>query len=93
MINLLFDILRTNKLVKYFMFLISIKDKTNINRYVNEILLRIKTYLYDVEDSYNNNYSYYKIKIVGSSEKYKNANLALYKRDISTFQILKYNFD
>jgi predicted transcriptional regulator len=80
------------KLVKYFMFLISIKDKTNINRYVNEILLRIKTYLYDVEDSYNNNYSYYKIKIVGSSEKYKNANLALYKRDISTFQILKYNF-
>jgi hypothetical protein len=80
------------KLVKYFMFLISIKDKTNINRYVNEIVLRIKTYLYDVEDSYNNNYSYYKIKIVGSSEKYKNANLALYKRDVSTFQILKYNF-
>jgi hypothetical protein len=80
------------KLVKYFMFLISIKDKTNINRYVNEILLRIKSYLYDIEDSYNNNYSYYKIKIVGSSEKYKNANLALYKRDISTFQIIKYNF-
>jgi len=80
------------KLVKYFMFLISVKDKTNINRYVNEILLRIKTYLYDIEDSYNNNYSYYKIKIVGSSEKYKNANLALYKRDISTFQIIKYNF-
>ena len=80
------------KLVKYFMFLISVKDKTNINRYVNEILLRIKSYLYDIEDSYNNNYSYYKIKIVGSSEKYKNANLALYKRDISTFQIIKYNF-
>jgi hypothetical protein len=80
------------KLVKYFMFLISIKDKTNINRYVNEILLRIKSYLYDIEDSYNNNYSYYKIKIVGSSEKYKNYNLALYKRDISTFQIIKYNF-
>jgi predicted transcriptional regulator len=80
------------KLVKYFMFLISIKDKTNINRYVNEILLRIKSYLYDIEDSYNNNYSYYKIKIVGCSEKYKNANLALYKRDISTFQIIKYNF-
>jgi len=80
------------KLVKYFMFLISVKDKTNINRYVNEILLRIKTYLYDIEDSYNNNYSYYKIKIVGSSEKYKNTNLALYKRDISTFQIIKYNF-
>jgi hypothetical protein len=80
------------KLVKYFMFLISIKDKTNINRYVNEILLRIKSYLYDIEDSYNNNYSYYKIKISGTSEKYKNINLALYKRDISTFQILKYNF-
>jgi len=80
------------KLVKYFMFLISVKDKTNINRYVNEILLRIKSYLYDIEDSYNNNYSYYKIKIVGSSEKYKNTNLALYKRDISTFQIIKYNF-
>jgi len=80
------------KLVKYFMFLISTKDKTNINRYVNEILLRIKSYLYDIEDSYNNNYSYYKIKIIGSSEKYKNANLALYKRDISTFQIIKYNF-
>ena len=88
------------KLVKYFMFLISSeqthlglnKAKTNINRYVNEILIRIKTYLYDIEDSYNNNYSYYKIKIVGSSEKYKNTNLALYKRDISTFQIIKYNF-
>ena len=88
------------KLVKYFMFLITSdytisglkKGKTNINRYVNEILLRIKSYLYDVEDSYNNNYSYYKIKINGTSEKYKNANLALYKRDISTFQILKYNF-
>jgi len=80
------------KLIKYFIFLISLKDKTNINRYVNEIILRIRSYLYDVEDSYNNNYSYYKIKIVGSSEKYKNANLGLYKRDISTFQILKYNF-
>jgi hypothetical protein len=74
------------------MFLISTKNKTNINRYVNEILLRIKSYLYDVEDSYNNNYSYYKIKIVGCSEKYKNVNLALYKRDISTFLFLKYNF-
>jgi hypothetical protein len=85
------------KLVKYFMFLISTNhtlsgQKNNINRYVNEILLRIKSYLYDIEDSYNNNYSYYKIKINGTSEKYKNANLALYKRDISTFQILKYNF-
>jgi len=80
------------KLVKYFMFLISVKDKTNINRYVNEILLRIKSYLYDIEDSYNNNYSYYIFKIIGSSEKYKNENLALYKRDISTFQIIKYNF-
>jgi hypothetical protein len=94
------------KLIKYFMFLISSdknlltnhnlsglkKEKTNINRYVNEILLRIKSYLYDIEDSYNNNYSYYKIKINGTSEKYKNIDLALYKRDISTFQILKYNF-
>ena len=80
------------KLIRYFIFLISIKEKTNINRYVNEILLKIKNYLFDIEDSYNNNYAYYKIKFCGSSDKYKNIDLSLYKRDIATFQILKYNF-
>ena len=80
------------KLTKYFIYVIANKEKTNINRYVNEILLKTKNYLYDIEDSYNNNYSFYKMKFNTSSEKYKNVDLSLYKRDISSFQLLKYNF-
>ena len=80
------------RLTKYFLYIISNKEKTNINRYVNEILLKTKNYLYDVEDSYNNNYSFYKMKFNATSEKYKNIDLSLYKRDIASFQMLKYNF-
>jgi len=87
------DALRKDiRLTKYFIYVIANKEKNNINRYVNEILLKTKNFLYDVEDSYNNNYAFYKIKFNASSEKYKNFNLSLCKRDISTFQILKYNF-
>jgi hypothetical protein len=91
--NFPIDSLRKDiRLTKYFIYIIANKEKTNINRYVNEILLKTKNYLYDVEDSYNNNYSFYKMKFNATSEKYKNINLSLYKRDIASFQILKYNF-
>ena len=91
--NFPIDSLRKDiRLTKYFIYIIANKEKTNINRYVNEILLKTKNYLYDIEDSYNNNYSFYKMKFNATSEKYKNIDLSLYKRDIASFQMLKYNF-
>jgi hypothetical protein len=58
---------------------------------VNEILLKIRDYIYDLEDSYNNNIGYQKITVKQESDKYKSLNLSSYNRSNTTFNIFKYS--
>lgn len=79
------------KLVKYFMYIISKKDSNSVNRQVNEILIRLKNYLYDIEDSYNCNVGFQKINFVQKSDKYKIIDLSELNRSIANFNILRYS--
>ena len=83
---------RDFKLLKHFMTIISQKEQTNVNRYVNDMLIRTRNYLSDLEESYNNNQIYQKIKIRAESEKYKNVDMNNYNRSLTNFKILKYNY-
>lgn len=80
------------KVVRYFMTIIAQKEKTNVNRYVNEMLIKIRDYIYDLQDSYYNNANYQKIKVLNESDNYKDIDLEDYKRNKSCFKILKYNY-
>ncbi len=86
------QIKKDKKLVYYFMQIVSNKDSNSVNRYVNDMLIRIRDYLYDLEDSYNNNMAYQKIKVDLTSEKYANLDLAQIKRENYNFTVLKYCF-
>jgi len=77
------------KLINYFIHII--KNYNTVNKQVNKILLRIKSYLQDLEDNYNNNIGYQKITINQESEKYKLVDLSNYDRTIATFNIFKYS--
>lgn len=79
------------KLIRYFMFLISQKDANSVNRRVNEILIKIRDYLCDIEDNYNNNIGYQKITVKQESEKYKSVDLSSYDRNNANFNIFKYS--
>lgn len=85
------EIKTDKRIINYFMYLISQKKSDTTNVKVNEILLRIKNYLDDIEESFSNNRSYRIISIKQESEKYKNIDLNLYNREITTFTILKYS--
>lgn len=79
------------RIINYFIYLISKKDSNLTNRKVNEILLSIKNYLEDLEESYNNNIAYKKITVKQESDKYKSIDLSSYDRDNADFIILKYS--
>lgn len=79
-------------LIHYFMKIICQKEATNVNRCVNEMLIRIRDYLFDIEDSYNSNQDYQKIRIDLQSEKYKTLDLKTLRRDKHNFIMLKYLF-
>jgi predicted transcriptional regulator len=83
---------RDLKLVKHFMSIISQNEQTNVNRYVNEMLIKIRNYLFDLQESYYNNQTYQKIKIRAESDKYKTMDMNIYNRDLTTFKVLKYNY-
>jgi hypothetical protein len=85
-------IVNDKKLINYFMKIISIKKSTSVNRKVNEYLIKIRDYIYDLEDSYNNNKSYQKIKLEKESKKYIDMDISKLKRENYNFTILKYNF-
>ena len=78
-------------LLNYFIYVISINKNNIVNRYVNDMLIRIKGYLKDLNESYNNNLVFYKIKVRCISEKYNNFDINSFKRNIASFKILKYN--
>lgn len=86
------NIIKTDKrIINYFIYLISQKDSDQTNRKVNEMLIKIKNYLDDIEDSYYNNMAYRKITVRQESEKYKSIDLSHYNRDNTTFTIFKYS--
>ena len=78
-------------LINYFIYLISINKNNIVNRYVNDMLIRIKSYLKDLNESYHNNLIFYKIKVRCISEKYLNFDINSFKRNIASFKLLKYN--
>jgi hypothetical protein len=78
-------------LLNYFIYVISINKNNIVNRYVNDMLIRIKGYLKDLNESYYNNLVFYKIKVRCISEKYNNFDINSFKRNIASFKILKYN--
>lgn len=82
---------KDKKLINYFIYLISKKDSNSVNRQVNEILLRMRGYIYDLEDSYNNNIGFQKITVKQESDKYRSVDLSTYNRSNATFNILKYS--
>ena len=81
---------KEKRLINYFLYIISQKSSDNVNRYVNEKLIKIKDYLRDLEDNYNNNINYQKIPVKQESDKYKNIDLSCYNRDNTSFNIFKY---
>ncbi len=83
---------KDKKLVNYFMLIVSEKSANSVNRYVNEMLIKIRDYLYDLEDSYYNNENYKKIKICLKSEKYQNLDVETLRREQYSFAIFKYSF-
>ena len=86
------ETIRTDKrIVNYLIYLISQKDSNMTNRKVNELLITIKNYIDDIEESYYNNIAYRKITVRQESEKYKSVDLSLFNRENSTFTIFKYS--
>jgi hypothetical protein len=87
------DILnRDLKLTKHFITVVSRIEQTNVNRYVNDMLIRIRNYLFDLQESYYNNETYKKIKIRIESEKYKEQDITKLNRELTNFKMLKYNY-
>lgn len=84
--------IKTDKrIVNYYIYLISQKDSNTTNRKVNEMLIRMKNYLEDIEESYYNNFAYKKITVRQESEKYKSVDLSSYNRENTNFTIFKYS--
>lgn len=78
-------------LIKSFIKIISQKDNNNVNRSVNEILIKTRDYLYDLRDNYNNTMAFQKINIVNKFNKYSDETISNLNRNKCKFQILKYN--
>ena len=85
------SIIGDKKLINYFIYIVSKKDSNSVNRKVNEILLRMRNYIYDLEDNLNNNFGYQKITVKQESDKYKSVDLNSYNRSNTTFNIFKYS--
>lgn len=83
---------RDLKLVRHFMTIISQYEQSNVNRYVNDMLIRMRNYLFDLQESYYNNQTYQKIKIRAESDKYKDCDMNCYNRELTNFKMLKYNY-
>jgi hypothetical protein len=78
-------------IITMFINIIQNKDKTASSRNVNEILLRIKSFLTDIKNNCLDNDAYAKINIVVQSNKYKDLDVKTINRKKCIFKILKYN--
>jgi hypothetical protein len=79
---------KDKKLVNYFIFIIK-DSKTSTSIIINKLLLNIKMYLDDTEDSYYNMMNYKKIDIRVCSDKYKNIKVDELKRNNVNFNIAR----
>lgn len=78
-------------IITMFINIIHSKDKTTSSRNVNEILLRIKSFLIDIKNNCLDNDAYAKINIITQSDKYKDLDVKTINRKKCTFKMLKYN--
>lgn len=79
------------RITNYLIYLVTQKDSNTTNRKVNELLISIKNYIDDIEESYYNNIAYRKITVRQETDKYKSIDLSSYNRENSTFTIFKYS--
>jgi hypothetical protein len=84
-------LLKDKKLIKFFLFIVAEKESNTVNSMVNEILIKMKNYIYDLEDNYNNNMGYKNITVVQNSDKYRDIDLSKYNRNKTNFNIFKYS--
>lgn len=87
----IYQIKKDKNIIKYFINIISNKNSNSVERYVNELLIKLRDYINDLEDSYNNLLFYQKINIKKELEKHININLSDYNRNLTTFNIFKYS--
>lgn len=86
------QIKKEKKIINYFIYIIKQKPVDNVNRYVNEILTKMRDMIEDIDNSYHNTIAYRKIIVNVESDKYKKIHLYSYDRNNTYFKILKYNF-
>ena len=86
------DIKKDIKIIKYFIYIVRNKDSNSVNKLVNDILIRMRDYLNDIEDSYLNNNS---LRLIEENNlclnNNRNVDLKKLQRNIYQFKILKYN--
>jgi hypothetical protein len=86
------DVKKDIKIVKYFIYIVRNKDSNSVNKTVNDILIRMRDYLIDIEDSYLNNNS---LKLIEKNNlilnNNRNIDLKKLQKNIYQFKILKYN--
>lgn len=86
------DIKKDIKIVKYFIYIVRNKESNSVNKFVNDILIKMRDYLIDIEDSYLNNNS---LKLIEEKNSIlnnnRNVDLKKLKKNIYQFKILKYN--
>jgi len=78
-------------LITMFINIIQNKDKTASSRNVNEILLRIKSFLTDIKNNCLDNDAYTKINIAVQTDKYKDLDVKTIDRKKCIFKIFKYS--
>jgi len=86
------DIKKDIKIIKYFIYIVRNKDSNTVNKSVNDILIRMRDYLIDIEDSFINNNS---LKLLEENNSCFNNNrdvdLKKIQKNIYQFKILRYN--
>jgi hypothetical protein len=86
------DIKKDLKIVKYFIYIVRNKESNSVNKFVNDILIKMRDYLIDINDSYLNNNSF---KLIEEKNSILNNNrdvdLKKLKNNMYQFKILKYN--
>ena len=77
-------------IIQLFINIISKKEATTVNKLVNDILLKMRDYINDIEENNECNDGFKLITINNVSEKYKTLDLKFYDRNKMTFNILKF---
>ena len=86
------DVKKDIKIIKYFIYIVRNKDSNTVNKSVNDILIRMRDYLIDIEDSFINNNS---LKLLEDNNtcfnNNRNVDLKKIQKNMYQFKILRYN--